>query len=344
MRSQPKRVVISRIYGKKPQRSKAPSLYIPCIHEGPIIEWATCGNCESKHVRSCDLHDTCTRGANNGRISACSSCKDYEKPPTSASIGAIRNLLYYVYPVTQNGVWQRNADQLLRRIDLFNGRRIIAVSVRGPHGSARQRLDPPEAVHEKFAGHGCEFITVANDKRLGEVVAWRPLWERVLPGSPDDVTFYGHAKGVTRPLHSTTHRWTEILYETSLDYWPLVQQQLREFPLTGSFKKLGFCFPGVPSQWHYSGTFVWHRNADLAARSWQNPPRQWAGTEALPGILYKPDEGGCLFHTAFGTVLNAYSVDYMARVIEPEYLKWKEANGAYRVQDVQRIPADAVPA
>lgn len=262
-------------------------------------------------------------------------------------IGDVRNLLYFVCPIKDNGVWQSNIAQLLKRIALFNGKRIVAIA-RGTmlrkRGIRPQNFDYPETVIDAFGDSGCEFLTVENDNKTGEVQAWQSLWERVLPGDPDSVTFYGHAKGVTRPLHSPAHRWTEILYESTLDYWPLVLGQLREFPVTGSFKKLGYCFPGVNSSFHFSGTFVWWRNADLAARAWQHPPRQWAGTEAMPGILYKPEEAGCLFLEAFGTVLNCYSEDYMVRVVEPEYLKWKAANGNYRVPDYGRVQIEAVPA
>lgn len=332
---------------RNPNRPKPPEpvRFIPCVHEGNIIEWATCGNCELKHVRACDVHDTCTRGRNNGRIYSCMLCKDYAPPPPPDTLGRIRNLIYFICPIAGNGVWQRNVAQLLKRIDLFNGKRVIGIvtgNVR-KRGMRPQRIDSPEEVQSHFPA-GCEFVVMPNDRAVGEVAAWRELWSRVLPGESGDVTFYGHAKGVTRPPHSTVHRWTEMLYESTLDYWPLVLEQLREFPVTGSFKKLGYCFPGVPSTFHYSGTFVWWRNADLAARAWQYPPRQWAGTEAMPGILYKPEEAGCLFHEAFGSVLNCYSVDYMTRVVEPEYLKWKAENGNSRVSDYGGVSREAVPA
>lgn len=51
--------------------------FVPCQHEGSILEYATC-NCENKHVRNCDhpeLDDArCTRGPNNGAVRACLTC------------------------------------------------------------------------------------------------------------------------------------------------------------------------------------------------------------------------------------------------------------------------------
>lgn len=54
---------------------------LPCIHEGPIVEFCTKCNGEMRHVRAC-LHptadrDTCTRGAVSGLVQACVTCPDY---------------------------------------------------------------------------------------------------------------------------------------------------------------------------------------------------------------------------------------------------------------------------
>jgi hypothetical protein len=206
-----------------------------------------------------------------------------------------------------------------------------------------QILDSPETVQAMFPP-GCEFVVMPNHKALGEVVAWPSLWAKVLPGGAGDVTFYGHAKGITRPRYSPVHRWAEIMYETLLDDWSSIRDALTTQPVACSFKKLGFCFPGVASTWHPSGTFAWVRNADMAARKWQDVPQVWAGTEAIWGVLFKPEEAACVFHSDHGTAMNLYSADYMARVVEPEYLKWNDEHGAYRVPDDERLSRVPVPA
>ncbi len=51
----------------------------PCHYEGAIVSF--CPSCpasaEGKHVRSCDLHDACTRTAQDGPVRGCDRCPDY---------------------------------------------------------------------------------------------------------------------------------------------------------------------------------------------------------------------------------------------------------------------------
>lgn len=51
----------------------------PCRHEGPVVEHCRRG-CELAHVRDCEVHDRCTRGANNGRVMSCGQCPDFSSP------------------------------------------------------------------------------------------------------------------------------------------------------------------------------------------------------------------------------------------------------------------------
>src|SRR6185436_2968273 len=71
-----------------------------------------------------------------------------------------RNLIYHVYPVRGNGVWQWNVAELLKRISLFNGKRVVAVAT----DEATDGLDEVKAA---FANHAVEFIHVRNERRIG---------------------------------------------------------------------------------------------------------------------------------------------------------------------------------
>lgn len=55
-------------------RPAALTRLLPCVHEGPILEHARCGD-PLKHVRDCERHDRCTRGAS--RVRSCATCPDY---------------------------------------------------------------------------------------------------------------------------------------------------------------------------------------------------------------------------------------------------------------------------
>jgi len=98
-----------------------------------------------------------------------------------------RNLLYHVWPV-RGGTWKWNLDELKQRIDLFNGRRIVGIV-------CDARSEPADAVQEYLEGHGCEYVVTNNDER-GEAATFPLMLERVASDSPDELSFYAHAKGV----------------------------------------------------------------------------------------------------------------------------------------------------
>jgi hypothetical protein len=309
-----------------------------CRHRGePTGEQRQCGTCPgsvSVKVFGCSVHGACTLAKKVEGLACCKGCPDREPVPPALPQPVTRNLLYHVAPASGNGVWQRNVEQLLKRIDLFNGRRVVAIvtgRARRLDYAANFKLDPPEAVKEAFRGHVEEFLVLPNDPRLREVVTFRPLLDRVADADPSQITFYGHAKGVTRPVNDgvTVHRWTDIMHETCLDHMPLVEEQLARHPITGSFKKLGQGFGGSRSAWHYSGSFYWLRNsAVFSRRNWQLVDRQWWGSESWPGLLFSPSEAGCLFHEGAVGVMDLFSMDYLKGVVEPEYTRWKEQHRA----------------
>ena len=200
-----------------------------------------------------------------------------------------RNLIYHVWPV-RDSLWRWNIDQLLKRIDIFNGRRIVGIV----HDS---RSDPPEAVMKALQGHGCEFVVHPNAD-TGEAITFPEMLERVASDDPNEITFYGHAKGVKYGANASpsVRQWTEALYITALDDWLSVVHQLEQFAMTGAFKMRGrFRSHRQCSDWHYSGTFFWFRHSQVFNRSWRAVPQFYCGVEAWPGTLFRAEETGCLF-------------------------------------------------
>jgi hypothetical protein len=199
-----------------------------------------------------------------------------------------RNLLYHVWPV-KGSTWRWNIEQLLRRIDLFNGRRVVSIV----HDA---RSEAPEAVVDLLSDYDCEFVVAPNDAR-GEAAAFPALLERVRPEGGNQVTFYGHAKGVRHEpqLPETLRKWVDTLYRVNLDDWAAVRTQLGRWPMTGAFKMRGrFRIHQNLGDWHYSGTFFWFRNADVFGRSSVKAPDFYFGVEAWPGILFPATDTGCL--------------------------------------------------
>jgi hypothetical protein len=122
-----------------------------------------------------------------------------------------------------------------------------------------------------------------------------------------------------------------LLWSANLDYWPVVNGLLQEYPVAGAFKKVGHGFEGSASTWHWSGSFGWFRSAELFRRSWRHQDSAWWSIESYPGLHYRPEEAGCVFHEGRVPDLDMYRLDYVERA-EREFAAWKEANRGRRTE------------
>jgi len=329
----------------KPEKRKAtvraarkPPISLPCIHLVPGTESSidptgqhnTCSKC---WTHECEIHGTCTTGKAFDGTACCATCNDKRRAWT-------RHLIYFVYPTSGNGLWQRNLDQLFQRIDLFNGTRTIAIST----GCGLRPLDPPEAVEEYVAGRA-ETIRVPAVRNLGEVTAFVPLWERLQQyDGPEHCTFYGHTKGVTKPVNDgiSVHRWADLMYAANLDHWDDVAELLERKPIVGAFKKNGDCFRRR-AKWHYTGTFYWCRNADVFVRNWRKVRARYGGTELWAGQTFKSAESGCVFYEGAGYSL--YNLDEISRA-ERCYRAWpwRDREGHTNRERYRRVIDEALAA
>lgn len=299
-----------------------------------------CPSCKG-HVEvktfACSKFGTCTLGKRTLGLASCSGCKEYR----SASSTPItkRNLLYYIYPVSDNGVWQKCVDELLPHLGLFNGKIVVFVAQdpedgRRPYGPVDgprtgSRTDSLSHVVTRFGPKALrvEFLTGFNSADLWESAHHNRLFSRVHSLDPSEATLYAHAKGVTRPNLHPAHRWRQVALET-LANWPTVERSLDQYPVTGSFKKIGrgWAKKESSSQWHYSGSFWWFRNQALFSRKWQKIDKFWAAIESYPSLHFTSAEAGCVFHEARVANMNLYNLAYWDSVVEPELLRWREQN------------------
>jgi len=242
-----------------------------------------------------------------------------------------RNLIYHVWPV-RGSMWRWNIEQLKARLDLFNGRRLIGI-VRD------SRSEDPGMVQACLEGHGCDFLVVPNQP-CGEVVTFPTMLRRAASTDLNEVTFYGHAKGVKHepsvPL--TVQRWAEVSYRAALDDWPSVRAQLERFALTGSFRMFGrFRSHRNVSDWHYSGTYFWLRHARVFRKNCFMVPRFYGGVEAWPGIHFTRAEAGCLLFDNLREL--AYDKQFW-QSREDEIARWEaERTSAVPPADLVKPPA-----
>jgi hypothetical protein len=228
-----------------------------------------------------------------------------------------RNLLYHVWPV-HGSIWQWNIEQLKRRIDLFNGRRLIAIM-------QDTKSEPADTVVNLLDGHGCEFLVRQNDPH-GEAVTFPEMLEQVRSVDENEVTFYGHAKGVKYGADVTpaVRRWAEVLYRVSLDDWRSVWAQLQRTACTGAFRMLGrFQAHHNLGDWHYGGTFFWIRHAQVFGRGELEVPAFYGGVEAWLGIHFKQEETGCLFLDELRQL--PYHDRFWQELANPAYSRWESS-------------------
>jgi hypothetical protein len=294
---------------------------IVCKHLGePSGESKPCSACGVGTVQvplmQCGLHGRCVTGERMPfGVASCRICPDRE------GHFPIRDLAFHIYPMSGNGVWQQCLDHLIRRKNLFTGKKVFAI------GTGEEHLSPTEEVIDYLEPmRPFEVLFFANDPTLREVVTAIPMLEKLQSRDPERVLMYGHAKGVTRPMDdgSAIPHWVRLEFELMLDYWDTVERILTHSPIAGPFKKVGAGFLGSRSSWHYSGSFWWARSNDLFGRNWRDIERFWWGIESYPSLHFAEKEAGCIFHQGVVPTLDLYDLTYVREVVLPQYEVWKQ--------------------
>ena len=253
------------------------------------------------------------------------------------------HIIYHVMPLAgeTEWVWRRHCKWLREVRHNFNGRLIVGIVTPGA-GDAWEYCSP-EAVKEELRGLGAEFIEAPNDtgnaknrKRvrqgIGEGVLFPKMLEMLSTDDPDQVAFYGHCKGVSRPQaapDSASHIWAEAMFETVFRNHDAAVAALDTHGVCGSFRMPGGYRdggPGIGSNWFYSGTFFGMRLVDTFRRRWQYMPTHYGCVEQWPRLNFEKDtQSACLF---FDNVHNLYDEEYWETTITPAFEKWKADHGA----------------
>ena len=242
-------------------------------------------------------------------------CRHLHNVPRPKSGITTRHLIYHLTPFATNDIWLRNIRQLLKRITLFNGRRVIAVAT-------GEDLVPPADVRAAFGTHEVELLTRPNSRELRENATFLPLLECVADPDPHAATFYAHAKGVAKdvlclgdPLGS--RYWRNAMYHELLDDWDRIAELLTDHAVVGTHRRQHAEQPRIypdgqsESAWHYAGTFFWFRNRDaFATTKWRDvwQPTGW-GAEAWPGRMFDFDDSACVAYDGLAECYDPDSYD-----------------------------------
>jgi hypothetical protein len=252
----------------------------------------------------------------------------YAPIPQRDYSNAVRHLNFHLWPLRTTDGWKYHLDALAERWHLFNGYKVLSVAT----NENTVHIDKMFKALEKKGLLFDHTIHRKNDTRIGEVAFWvekmQWLLDAALTGQ-NGVVFYAHSKGV-RPQTSTRaiRHWTEVMYSSCLDYWPLVEQLLNTHLFAGSLKRYGaYRYPGN-FRWHYSGTFYWFRLLDILPRKPLLIERRYTGTEAFPGFKARTEEAGVLFEENLQH--DPYRESSWTRYLLPQWKEWQEQHATSR--------------
>lgn len=264
----------------------------------------------------CALHGECSPNTLNTALRCCQVCPDHLPDWRRERAGDIRHLTYHLYP--SGPLWRWNVAQLVDRMSLFNGKRLVTVAWDATTAH-------PDEVGELFADQDVELTFVPNDPGGRELVSHVPMIDRLVDYRGDrDVTFYAHGKGASSYTYGNgVNRWAAAMYAALLDFWPAVRRELVDHGTVGIYRRVLSPAPARHVPWHYSGSFRWTRNQDLYQRTWQAIDPGWYGPETYPGRHFTTDESACLFgefaYGGVGLYLEQTWVDWAQAAAEDWY-------------------------
>lgn len=199
-----------------------------------------------------------------------------------------KNLIYFIYYNGKLGHYHVLNLKLLEVYwKVFDGQKIVKIAV-----DHNYSIEPIVSMLPK----DCEYRVVRNIQATGEAYHFLESLAEIDGG----MTFYGHCKGVTRPMWRGLDTWITHLYRKNLENVPRLGDKI----FAGILGKLLPCPPYVPEQFHYSGSFYWMDTHKVKSRLGKITLDKYL-TERFPAIMAKKEE--CIF--GFGTTdknLNFY--------------------------------------
>lgn len=265
----------------------------------------------------------------------------FEKPPLYGQpldrSRLVKNLVYHIMPLGGEAewIWRRHCQWIREVRDQFNGRAIIGIATESTHGKriasalpGRPRLNnwmTADDVQDELAGLDCEFIAAPN-KLAGEGVTFLDAIKALKSIDPDEVTFYGHSKGVARydhPRESPPHWWAVAMFDTVMRNPSAIIDALDSAGVAGSFRTAADPAHG-DFPWHFSGTFWAFRHIDVFRRNWNHLGRHYGCVEMWPKTLFSYDEVACVFGDQCG---NLYDQNYWLHWVQPRLTEWRKKSG-----------------
>lgn len=198
-----------------------------------------------------------------------------------------RNLLYFLYPL-KGSVWNWNVGQLHPFLPSFNGKKVVCLA-------EHDGTEPLETVAREFGDPDIEFLRFKNDPRCGEQVGFIPGLERLKSTDPQEITFYGHGKGVSywSPTVVRMMLWAKAMYLLNLSDMGVIEKIMAEYSAAGAFRQRR----PWPGRWYFSGAFYWLKHSDIFSRDWWSVFHGRCGPEDYPQAHFRWED---TFDLTFG--------------------------------------------
>jgi len=186
-------------------------------------------------------------------------------------------------------------------INYFDG--LVTIKIAGVNS-----LD--ESVYIQFPWlRKAEFVE--NDLRLHEARYFLDSFSK-LPKNDNSITFYCHAKGVSRPVDEALKYWVELLYRGNLETGPNLESNL----FSGCFGILKVGSNEVCVPWHYGGSFYWFNTKKVVERfdlyNGKMPSQIWNRwfTENFPGWMANENEAEFKLYSSKDHNISCYSIQF----------------------------------
>lgn len=320
-----------------------------CAHFGTVIRFDVNNLCGAKGqqaaIHKCNVHGECSvsRYCQLQKVKTCVLCDDYKSsdpldnfpPLVGKPINRSRlkqHILYHIMPLKgqTEWVWRRHLAWIRQVRSKFNGRLILGIVTQGKRDHFE--FFSPDVVKRECKGLGAEFLEAPNDVKpdpkhgLGEGVLFPRMLEALKTDDPDEVFYYGHCKGVTRPcpVDDPPNEWARAMFDLLFRNQNAVIESLDSHGVCGSMLMRGgfpIGLPGVGNKWFYSGTFYAMRLADIFNRGWNQLDNFYGCVETFPSANFKLDEEtGCLL---LNGVNNLYDGEHWKTTIGPAVDEWR---------------------
>ena len=241
----------------------------------------------------------------------------------------VTHIVYFVMPLAgvSKQLWRRQVGWIRDVRHEFNGRLLVGIATPNEADKIEREYVHSDIVKQSFVGLDAEFFIEKNDETIGEGVLFLKMLEAIETRDPDEVFFYGHSKGVTKPTKRAPQIWAEASFTTLFRNRDAVVSALDIAGVVGPFLMPGGYpekMPGVGPNWFFSGTFFAARSVDVFRRNWRELSRCYGCVELWPGENFERHEVACVF---FDDVAGLYDEDYWDDVVTPAFERWKRENG-----------------